>query len=544
MDKHIEFQNMFATNFEYSPNRVRKTGPAFQEFFNKHVQKSSEPMAATSPILIGKLSDKHRTVSELLLNHKDFEDKGWEIIFSGKNQHKPYTKIPPGTSIYYNPVNGELSWPTPFSKNQPLTGKTPQPPAHILSTPPSPPTGNEVPQVGEPVHTASADTTVILGTVNDKLPTVSHLLAATPEFDADKWNILSASANKETDFTKIPNGAQVRLNLQTKEISWQTKATSQNEDLEERVGITTSTRFAQDKLQALSTASQLQTAPNPATEKLLFGTIDQENPTVSHLLRSHPHFASETWTLLSHSSNRDKPFHRIPPGTEMYLDIKTQEISWKQLEPASQLAPVASLEEPPPAPDLREAVQPFLGKPYEEIDCYNLLVHGLRKMGIPYMGKDGLRNKLTEMAEQKGLPANAYLNGEGIVEAAGKRVLAHSFNRVNDSTKEADKIFREMKPHLQNGQILSFSTPTRGHTGIVSQYDNQWTFINSGRMDNHVDQPGSPKEVGEENLLDEILNWFTLANKNRESLVVTLGQLEEDKIRSAFQPEFKLSRRL
>ena len=87
---------------------------------------------------------------------------------------------------------------------------------------------------------------------------------------------------------------------------------------------------------------------------------------------------------------------------------------------------------------------------------------------------------------------------------------------------------------LNNGQILSFSTQKRDHTGIVSQQDNQWTFINSGRLDNSLDSNSVHRGVGEEVLHEEIRNWFKLAHTKRENLSVTLGQLEQGKIRTAF----------
>ncbi|MCJ7603604.1 MAG: hypothetical protein MUO63_19150, partial [Desulfobulbaceae bacterium] len=79
----------------------------------------------------------------------------------------------------------------------------------------------------------------------------------------------------------------------------------------------------------------------------------------------------------------------------------------------------------------------------------------------------------------------------------------------------------------------SFSTPTRGHTGIISQHNQMWTFINSGYMDNQVEKTGRSKGVGEEVLAKEIKNWCKVAAKTGESLVITLGRLQEEKLRTA-----------
>ncbi len=99
--------------------------------------------------------------------------------------------------------------------------------------------------------------------------------------------------------------------------------------------------------------------------------------------------------------------------------------------------------------------------------------------------------------------------------------------------QQAQALIREMEPLLDKGQILSFSTEKRGHTGIVSQQDNQWTFINSGRLDNSVASGSVRHGVGEEVLQEEIHNWFKLAHAKRETLTVTLGRLEQSKIRTA-----------
>ncbi len=448
MDKLIEIRNLVATTFTPpQEGQFKNTAPFFDDLLDKALPKSTPENSETEklttpgqvdrkspslkePILLGTISNRHPTVSDLLLNKNKFGKQGWQIIYSEINKNKPYTKIPTGTPIYLDPVNNSLNWPS----NQ--------------------------------------------GGLQEKPSNIAN-----------------------------------------------------------------SSDYAKDKLQAMSSAFNLQRPLPGENDKLSIGIISKKTPTVSHLLHNNPQLRGDTWSLLSQPVNRAKSFHKLLPGNEIFLNRSSLEITW------SSEVPTPNRDSPlPAAPEvvsnLRDAVQPFMGKPYKEIDCYTLLVHGLRQMGIPYSGKNGLYGRLTQMAKEKGLPSNAYLNGEGIVEATGKRVLSESFIRVNNWPKEADKIFRRMEPHLEKGQILSFSTPTRGHTGIVSQHDEQWTFINSGNMDNHVDQPTSPKEVGEENLISEIVNWFKLANRNRESLQVTLGQLEEEKIRSVFDPDFRFPKRL
>jgi hypothetical protein len=191
--------------------------------------------------------------------------------------------------------------------------------------------------------------------------------------------------------------------------------------------------------------------------------------------------------------------------------------------------------------NLTEAVQPYLGRPYKEINCYELLVKGLEGMAIPYAGKDGLFSKLTAMAREKGLPANAFLNGEGIVKAAGSLVLSRSFPRSSNWKQEAEQLYSEMEPLLNKGQILSFSTRKRGHTGIISQQQNQWTFINSGRLDNSLTADSPSWGVGEEVFKREIRNWFKLASTSKESLTVTLGALGQEKVVASYSPQKPVS---
>ena len=133
---------------------------------------------------------------------------------------------------------------------------------------------------------------------------------------------------------------------------------------------------------------------------------------------------------------------------------------------------------------------------------------------------------------------------EGIVKAAGSLILSKNYPKIANWRDEAANLIKEIKPLLDNGQILSFSTEKRGHTGIVSQQNDQWTFINSGRLDNSVDLNSLRRGVGEEILHKEILNWFKLAHVKRETLSVTLGRLEQDRIRTAFNMPETLSKQI
>lgn len=305
------------------------------------------------------------------------------------------------------------------------------------------------------------------------------------------------------------------------------------------------------------------------------GVISREHPTVSDLLINNAQLSKDTWKIIHAERNTQKNYGRMTPGTRVFIDRQTNELFWEGGDsaadsrttaweagpaaspqpqkraaedrgadaagaaPAKSAAGPAAAEELPAAgqalvepfsAQLAQAVQSDLGRPYREIDCYGLVVRGLNRMGVKYAGRGGLRNQLVQMAKSRGLPANAYMTGEGLIEASGEKVFARSLNRVENVEKAADRIFAEMAPLLQKGDILSFSTRTRGHTGVVSQQKEMWTFINSGYMDNRVDQTGRTKGVGEEDLAREIKNWCRVAARSGESLVVTVGRLQEEKL--------------
>ena len=179
---------------------------------------------------------------------------------------------------------------------------------------------------------------------------------------------------------------------------------------------------------------------------------------------------------------------------------------------------------------LADAVRPFIGTSYTKIDCYGLIVRGLMNQGVQYHGHGGLREKLENLALLDGLPNNAYLNGEGLVEKAGSIIFSNSIHRISNAREETDKIYSEITPHLREGLILSFSTTTRGHTGIVAKREDVWTYINSGVIDNQISSSDVSERVGEEFLKAEIKNWVVLASSRQEPLTVTLGQIDENQL--------------
>ena len=307
-------------------------------------------------------------------------------------------------------------------------------------------------------------------------------------------------------------------------------------------------------------ASEMDTASRePDSGPVLLGTITRDTPTVSQLLYKSP-FKAECWNIIHDQVNSDKPFNRIPPGTQVHYDPNTRELAWGKAAEimlakhtagtpagfpdltAQQAVTVAADTSDPAAAieearmlDLSQSAKQFIGRDYEQMDCYELLVGGLKELGVQYAGKGGLHEHLVNRASQQGLARNTYLNGEGLVSASGKDVFKETYYRITDPEGTVDEIMAELAPRLEQGQILSFSMRNRGHTGVISRMDDQWTFINSGKMDNNLSGENGGKAVGEESLEAELLNWFKLVNKEKEALQITLGRLDMDRL-SMFTP--------
>ena len=269
------------------------------------------------------------------------------------------------------------------------------------------------------------------------------------------------------------------------------------------------------------------------------GTVSNNNPTVSHLLVRSSQFKNDCWKIIHGNINRNKEFTKIQAGTKIYINPETKELIWNTKEAshnnvASNQAWINddpdSIAPEPYSEKLANAMTPYFGKSYDEIDCYELLVNGLKDIGVPYTGPNGLKTKLVSMASTKGLPKNAYLNGEGITQVLGAKIYTKVVTPGKNTEKEANDFYNNIKPYLKKGYILSFSTPGKGHTGIINQKDGDWTYINSGHLDNMVDQANTENGVGEEYLKNEIKNWFFLAKERKESLSITLGKLNSRKM--------------
>jgi len=273
---------------------------------------------------------------------------------------------------------------------------------------------------------------------------------------------------------------------------------------------------------------------NNATVTL--GAINKDTPTVSHLLVKHPQFKKNCWRIIHAKINQNKAFNKIKPGETIFIDPATKEITWgKQHVPnPSQVAGKSNqlLDKPNEilSTQLSDAVKSYIGTSYNKVDCYELVVNGIKSLGYQYYGQEGIQKSLMEMAVNDKLPVNAYLTGEGLTEKTGKIMASRSYKKIDNPARISRKFINEIKPLIKEGRILSFSTLTKGHTGVISKQKNKWTFINSGLMDNSVKKTVNTNEVGEEFLTDEIKNWFALAKKHKEPLKITIGSLDKKKL--------------
>ncbi len=222
---------------------------------------------------------------------------------------------------------------------------------------------------------------------------------------------------------------------------------------------------------------------NTSSSSLVFlGRLTAHAPTVSHLLVQSP-YKNECWDILANTVNADKPFTRIPDGEAIFMDPDTGEIMWGS-ETAGQTVSVPDLpvrdDETtvmPPLPDrpsltaasLDAAAARYMGTAYERMDCYELVVAGLETMGIQYRGQEGLGRYLIDQAVGNGRALNHHLTGEGVTKAIGRDLHVVALESVPRVNAAVDQALNALSEKLAPGQILSFSTPTRGHTGVVSR---------------------------------------------------------------------------
>lgn len=335
------------------------------------------------------------------------------------------------------------------------------------------------------------DRMVSLGTLSRMEPTVSDLLIRNPAFGKDCWQIIHDEKNSAKAFKRMQAGTEIFMDRKTGELLWGKEAAT----------ALAATRKTSRSLPDPQIPEGGRSANPPERKGLADGRVKGQGAGAA--------------------------FEKPPAGQA--LPALEKALAGEKGSVAGEISPGAgSFSE-----RLVSAVQPFMGKAYDEIDCYGLVVRGLGEMGVRYRGEGGLSRKLMAMAEMKGLPKNAYINGEGLIKASGTDLYAKTFHRVGDTEKAAEGVMQEMAPLLEKGLLLSFSTRRRGHTGIVSRQEDGWTYINSGKIDHSIHGGATPgRGVGEERLTEEIQNWFKLSKKTGDALEISLGRFNENTLTS------------
>ncbi len=375
-----------------------------------------------------------------------------------------------------------------------------------------------------------------LGVIDKNTPTISNLLHQNKRFKDETWNIIFSAANRGKHFKEIRAGSEVTLNLSNNEISWHRPS---------RKPIIPASVWNDQKL----TADGL----------VVVGKISRETPTVSNLLRRSKIYHDEAWNIILSNINSDKPFNTIRPGTTIAINPQTFELSFIRhplQSVANNTISSAAQEHLSTAANnffannknisqkLVDEIRPYIGRPYSEINCYGLVVRGLKGLGVQYGGAGGLRETLEKMAMEQGRPLNSYQNGEGLIKAAGKTTFVKTFNHIQHPERLAEQTFSGLEKSLRQGMILSFSTPSRGHTGVVARDNGEWSYLNSGLIDHQLDHGRTSMRVGEESLEKEIDNWFKLAKNNNEPLEINLGMLDKNKLNNFCPRNSQVSRQI
>lgn len=382
-----------------------------------------------------------------------------------------------------------------------------------------------------------------LGKLSDDTPTVSELLYNT-QYKEKCWEMLESDVNSSKHFKKIPAGTDIYLDKKTSEIVW-------GQNYEKKSGViadddTTQTRVLSILPRSSKNISQPGSDSSLEDKKTYYSKkkVSADQLKVSSGLFNNRGADSSTGSdsdipepSLSSTiySNRASTMDKAISATGIH---KSEELPYKY---KSSLHKYTNKSD---EPALDDAVKEFMGKNYNKMDCYELVVSGLENMGIKYTGKGGLGRHLINKAIDKGLSRNHYLTGEGLLEATGYSVYNKTTFSVKNPVSQAESAMKEMQKVLKEGQILSFSTRTRGHTGIVSKQDGIWTFINSGYMDNNISGKNGTKQVGEEILAKELENWFRVANSRKEGLKITLGDIDASKLVAYKTYKPKLSKKV
>ena len=158
-------------------------------------------------------------------------------------------------------------------------------------------------------------------------------------------------------------------------------------------------------------------------------------------------------------------------------------------------------------------------------NCYEFLAGVLERNGISYYGDDGVAGALIREARDEGKRLNAYFTGEGITSLLSSNAVTV---RVDGTTSTRfEDVWAGLESALAPGAIMSYSSRTFGHTGVVNRVNDTWTYVNSsGRAGNR-----DTYRVVEEDLKQEVRGWIRRAQKMNTSLEITVGTVDGTRAR-------------
>ncbi len=178
---------------------------------------------------------------------------------------------------------------------------------------------------------------------------------------------------------------------------------------------------------------------------------------------------------------------------------------------------------PTPSPKITNPDEPAVLKKlrarYNHSDCLEFLANLLEDNGITYYGKNGLANRLMAQARIEGKNLNAYLTGEGLTQELSSQPITIKLSKDYEGSFE--QVWGQLKPYIQAGSILSFSSKSFGHTGLVDRVDNRLVYVNASGA------AGKPEtyQVEAEDLKPEVKSWFERAKKQETFLNITIGAI-------------------
>lgn len=173
------------------------------------------------------------------------------------------------------------------------------------------------------------------------------------------------------------------------------------------------------------------------------------------------------------------------------------------------------------APDVKDnAMVQNIRYRFRNKDCLEFLADLLEENGIAYYGKNGVADTLIVKARNEGKNLNVYLTGEGLTRKLSSNPVTVQIKKGGGDSFE--DIWNRIIPHIQKGTILSFSSQSFGHTGIVDRVGNRWAYFNSSGT------PGKPEtyKVLAEDLKLEIRSWFQRAKRQKTFLNITVGAID------------------